>query len=90
MFTPAFLKKSIIFWRVRNIVKSDYWLCYVCPSFRMEQLGSHWADFHYIWNLDIFRKNYWEKLSFIKIWQEQIYFTWRPMYIFDRISLSSS
>jgi hypothetical protein len=29
----------------------------VCPSVRMEQLGSHWTDFHEIWYLSIFRKS---------------------------------
>ena len=29
----------------------------VCPSFRMEQIGSHWTDFHEIWYLSIFRKS---------------------------------
>ena len=29
----------------------------VCPSVRMEQLGSHWTDFHEIWYLGIFRKS---------------------------------
>ena len=24
------------------------WLCYVCPSVRVKQLGSHWTDFHEI------------------------------------------
>jgi hypothetical protein len=28
--------------------KSDYYLRHVCPSVRMEQLGSHWTDFHEI------------------------------------------
>jgi hypothetical protein len=28
----------------------------VCSSIRMEQLGSHWTDFHEIWFLSIFRK----------------------------------
>ena len=27
----------------------------VCLPFRMEQLGSHWTDFHEIWYLNIFR-----------------------------------
>jgi hypothetical protein len=34
------------FLRVRKIAKSDYSLRHVCPSARMEQLGSHWKDFH--------------------------------------------
>jgi len=29
----------------------------VRPSVRIEQLGSHWTDFHYIWHLCIFRKS---------------------------------
>jgi len=28
----------------------------VRPSIRMEQLGSHWKEFHKIWYLSIFRK----------------------------------
>ena len=32
-------------------------------SVRMEQLGSHWTDFHEIWHLRIFRK-YFEKIKF--------------------------
>jgi hypothetical protein len=26
-----------------------------CPPARVEQLGSHWTDFHEIWYLSIFR-----------------------------------
>jgi hypothetical protein len=29
----------------------------VRPSVRMEQLDSHWTDFHEIWYLNIFRKS---------------------------------
>jgi hypothetical protein len=36
----------------------------VCPSVRMEQLGSHWADFHNILYLKIFRKTV-EKIKFL-------------------------
>ena len=28
-----------------------------CLSVRMEQLGSHWTDFHEIWHSSIFRKS---------------------------------
>jgi len=28
----------------------------VCPATYMEQLGSHWIDFHEIWYLNIFKK----------------------------------
>jgi hypothetical protein len=37
-------------------VKSDYYLRHVCVSVRMEQLSSHWTDFHEIWNLRMLPK----------------------------------
>ena len=51
---------SFFFGRIRKIAKSDSSLHHVClsvclpaclpvrPSLRMEQLGSHWIDFHEI------------------------------------------
>ena len=58
-------------------------------SFRVEQLGSHWADFHEILNLNIFRK-YVEKIKVsLKPNKNNGYFTWRAVYIYNRISLSS-
>jgi hypothetical protein len=30
---------------------------YVCPSVRIEQLGSHWMDFHEHWYLKTYRKS---------------------------------
>ena len=60
----------------------------VCPSVRMEQLGSHWADFHEIRYQSIFRK-YVEKVQVsLKSDKNNAYFTWRPIHISDRISLS--
>jgi hypothetical protein len=41
-------KLLFIFRRVRKIVISDCLLRRVRPSVRMEQLGSHWTDFHEI------------------------------------------
>jgi hypothetical protein len=46
-----------IFRRVRKIAKSDCYLRRVCLSVRIEQLGSHWTDFHEILYLKIFRKS---------------------------------
>jgi len=61
-----------------------------CLSVRMEQLGAHWTDFHEIWYLSIFRKSV-EKIQVsLKSDKNNGYFTWRPIYIFDHISLSSS
>jgi len=37
------------------------------PSVRMEQIGSHWTDFHEISYLGIFRKYVKKNFSFIKI-----------------------
>ena len=48
------------FWgRLRKIPKSDYYFRdgHLCPSVRMEQLHSHWTDFHEIWYLRIFRES---------------------------------
>ena len=44
-----------IFRLLHKIAKSDYYLCHVCSHIHMEQLGSHWMDFHEIWYLSIFR-----------------------------------
>jgi hypothetical protein len=79
----GYLQQHLIFRRVGTDAKSGFKLRHVCPPVRMEQLGSHWADFHDIWYLSIFRK-------FVKIIQVSLksdknkgYFTWRPIYIFD-------
>jgi hypothetical protein len=76
----AELRKAII-----NFVMS------VCPSaclsFRMEQQGSHWTDFHEIWYLSVFRK-YVENIQIsLKKDKNNRYFIWRPMCIYDNISL---
>ena len=53
--------KIIPFLACGEIAKSDYLLCHVClsvrPSVRMEQLDTHWTDFHEILYLCIFRKS---------------------------------
>ena len=56
-------------------------------SGRMERLGSHWADFHEIWYLSMFRNSV-DKIQVLlesvkKFWC----FTRRPMYVCDNISL---
>ena len=43
---------------------------FVSPSLHKEKLGSQWTDFHEIWYFFvIFRKSF-EKVPFIRIWQE--------------------
>jgi hypothetical protein len=47
-------------WEMNNVTflgAFTKFLRYVCPSFRMEQLGFHSTDFHEIWYLNIFRKS---------------------------------
>jgi len=61
-----------------------------CPSVRMEQLGSHWTDFHEIWYLSTFEKSVQKIQISLKSDNNNRYFTWRPIYIFEHISLSSS
>jgi hypothetical protein len=54
------------------------------PSVRMEQLGSHWTDFHEIWYLSIFLKSVQVPL----ISDNNIrYCSWRHMYIYDNVLL---
>jgi len=56
----------------------------------MEQLGSHWTDFHEIWYLYIIRKYILKIQVSFKSEKNKAYFIWRPMYIYDTISLISS
>ena len=64
--------------------KCEKWLLASClpirPSVRMEQLGSHWTDFHEIWYPNIFRK-FVEKIRvLLKYDKNNGCFTWRPVY----------
>jgi hypothetical protein len=59
-------------------------------SARMKQLGSHRTDFHKIWYEYIFKKSVEKNQFSLKSDNNNRYFTWRPMYIYDNISLSSS
>jgi hypothetical protein len=53
-----------------------------CLSVRMEQLGSHWTDFHEIWYLRIFRKSAKNIQVSLQSDTKKGYFTRRPLYIF--------
>jgi hypothetical protein len=85
---------SLALRRVRKITKSDYYLRHFCssvrPCVRMEQLGSHWSDFHKILYLSIFRKSFEKTQDSLKSVKNNGYFTWRPIYIFDHVSLNYS
>jgi len=48
----------------------------------MEQLGSHWTDFHEILYLSIFRKFVEKTQVSLKSGKNNGYFTLRPVYIF--------
>ena len=60
------------------------------PCDRMEQRGSHWRDFREISYFCFFFQKFSRKSSFMKSYKNICYFTSRPMYIFDHISLSFS
>ena len=56
-----------------------------CLPVRMKQLGCRWTDFHEIWYLSIFRKSV-EKIQVsLKSDKSNRCFTWRPLYISDKI-----
>jgi len=59
-------------------------------SARMEHLRSHWTDFHEIWYLRIFRKSLNKIQVSLKQDKNNLQFTWRTIYIFYHILLSSS
>ena len=59
------------------------------PSVRMEQLGSHWTDFREIWYFSIFGKTVKKIQVSLKSDKNKRSFTWRPLDIFDHISLTS-
>ena len=55
---------------------------FVRLSVRMEQLGSHWTDFHEIWYLRIFRKSI-DKIQVpLKSDKTKGYFTWSTIHAF--------
>jgi hypothetical protein len=58
----------------------------VCHRVLMEQFGFHWTNFHEILYLSIIPK------SALSLKPDKInrYLVWRPMYIYDTISVSSS
>jgi hypothetical protein len=56
----------------------------------MEQIGSHWTDFHQILYLSIFQKSYDKTQVLLQSNKSNGYLTWRPTNIYDHISLSSS
>jgi hypothetical protein len=65
-----------------------------CPSLRppvrMEKFGSHSTDLQEIGYLSIFRKFVREVQTSSKSDKNNGYFTRRPIYIYDHISLNSS
>ena len=60
------------------------------PSIRIEQLGSHWTEFHKIRYLRIIRKSAEKVEASLKSDKKNGYFKWRPVYIFDHVALISS
>jgi hypothetical protein len=54
-------------------------VAFVCPSIRMQQVGSHWRDFHEIWYLSIFQKSVEKVRVSLKSEKNNGYFTRRPM-----------
>ena len=57
-------------------------------SVQIEQLGSHWMDFHEILYLKIFRKSVEKIQVLLKSDKKSGYFTWRSLYIYDNIWLN--
>jgi hypothetical protein len=61
----------------------------VRPSIQMEQLVSHWVNFHKILYLSVLQKSI-EKIELqLKFGKSNGYFAQRPMYVYDSILPSS-
>jgi len=83
--TQLQLTKHIKLWKATiSLVMS------VGLSIRMQQLGPHWTDSDEIRYLSIFRKSVEKTRVSLKSDKNNGYLTWRPMYVFYRISHSSS
>jgi uncharacterized membrane protein len=62
----------------------------VCAPVCMEKLGAHWTDFLENWYLIIFRKSFQKIHVWLKSNKNNGYYTWRPVYIYNSISLIST
>ena len=89
---PAALSNAF-FRSLHKIAKSNCYLrhfcLYVCPSFRVEKLGSNWTDFHEIWYLTS-RKCVQKVRVLLKCEDNSRKFTRTPTNTYDNISLHSS
>ena len=75
----SFLGVSVKLGKETNSSVMSVCLC-VCPSVRMEQIGSNWADVHEILNLKTVRK-FVEKIQALKPDNNNRYSAWRPNYV---------
>jgi hypothetical protein len=80
---------SVIFRRFRKIAKPDYYLRHACLCVRTHGTTRLQLE-RFIWNFDIFRKSVEKIKVLLKSDKNNAYFTWRPMYMYDNISLNSS
>ena len=60
----------------------------VCLSVRMEQLGSHWTDFHETLYVSIFRKSVSKIRKSLNFDKNNEHFTWKLVYFYDNILLT--
>jgi hypothetical protein len=59
-----------------------------CLSVHVEQFGSHWKNFYQIWCLSVFRESVEKIIVALESVKNKVYFTWRPIPIFDHILLN--
>jgi hypothetical protein len=62
----------------------------VCLSVRMQQIGCHGTDFNEIWYSGIFRESVDKIQVSLKSDKNNGYFAWKPMYVYDNVSLRFS
>jgi hypothetical protein len=91
--SPHFITLNWLFRHIR--IKAKKWLLAssylsVCLSVCTEHPGSHRLEFHEIWYLSILQKSVKKIQDSLKSDRKNWDFTWRPLYIYDHILLSSS
>jgi hypothetical protein len=86
----------ILFRRFREIAKSDYWVCHICPSVRLSLYPTAWNNstskrmiFHESLYLSVFGKSVEKIRGSLKSDKNNGYLTRRRLYTYDNILMNS-
>ena len=86
VFYPSLKSTAFLYKSVLKIAKSDYELrlvCNVLSVLRADQFSSHWKDFHWILYFSIFRKYVKKSLDLLKSGNNNWYFIWQTIRMYN-------